>query len=120
MSRRGSPQSGGDKSQTVDRRPLYPHTIGQLLSWAFQWYIGLGVYDQRISSNGSISVSVRASALSVTPGPTDPHNGHVMTPNMAEEHIIDVYTSITAKCCMGSSLIVLTADYISITDMSLW
>ena len=53
VSRRGSPQSGGDKSQTIDRRPLYPHTIGQLLSRAFEWYIGLGVYDQRISSNCS-------------------------------------------------------------------
>ena len=83
--------------------------------------MGLGVYDQRISSNGSISVSVRVSALSsVTPGPTDPHNGHVMTPNMTKEHSFGAYTSMTAKCCMRSLLIALTADYISITDMSFW
>ena len=58
--------------------------------------MGLGVYDQRVSSNGSISVSVRVSALLVTPGPADPHNGHVMTLNMTKEHSYDIHTSITA------------------------
>ena len=82
--------------------------------------MGLGVYEQLISSNGSISVSVRVSALLVTPGPADPHNGHVMTPNLTKGHSFGVYTSVTAKCCMGSLLIALTADSISITDMSFW
>ena len=56
--------------------------------------MGLGVYDQQISSNGSISVSVRVSALLVTPGPTDPHNGHFMTLNMTKEHSFDVLTPV--------------------------
>ena len=56
----------------------------------------LWVYDQQISINGSTSVSIRVSALSVTPGPAEPLKGiYRMCHNYYDTGIIAYICSYT-------------------------